>query len=377
MLVAAIGVYYFYFLREDPQAPTAGQVAKESAGSTAPDADRPPGPPPANVTTALAQEMILTPQTELPGSVISIADSQIAAQTAGKLQWVAEIGEEIREGDVVARIEPTDARFNVSRQASEVEKLRSQHVYRKSVYDRYVGMGRDTGVSETFIDELRTNMQIASADLQKARALLTEARENLARTEIKAPFAGRVVQQLMQVGEYAQPGRGVVRLVDTYNLEITAQIPAAMLFPIKPGTPIQVKGPTGETQALLRTLVPVGDKISRTMELRASLKDTDWLVGTPVKVTVQSALQNQVIAVPRDALVLRINDIYVMAVKDGVAKRISVKVGESEGEMIALIEGDVKPGDEVIIRGAERLRDGQKVKVQPPPGASGAARAAK
>ena len=178
---------------------------------------------------------------------------------------------------------------------------------------------------------------------------------------LKAPFAGSVVSQAIQTGEYAQTGTAIVRLVDTINLEVSAQVPASLVQPIKKGTLIEVSGMGRSVMAPVRALVPVGDSINRTMELRISLKDTGFLVGTPVRVTLATAQPKEVVAVPRDALILRSNSQYIFVVdEDNVAHKQDVLLGYAEGEMIEVI-GDVRSDATVIIRGGERLRDGQSV----------------
>ena len=75
-------------------------------------------------------------------------------------------------------------------------------------------------VSANLLDESRANRDQALSQLADARAQLERARGNLARTEVRAPFAGHVVRRLASVGEYISVGDDVVRLVDTYRKEI-------------------------------------------------------------------------------------------------------------------------------------------------------------
>jgi len=95
--------------------------------------------------------------------------------------------------------------------------------------------------------------------------------------------------------------------------------------------------------------------------VRVALKGGQVLVGDAAKVMVPSAAPRDVLAVPRDALVLREENTYLFKV-DGknVATRVAVETGTSEGAMVE-VHGPVKPGDRVIVRGAERLEAGQKV----------------
>jgi multidrug efflux pump subunit AcrA (membrane-fusion protein) len=90
----------------------------------------------------------------------------------------------------------------------------------------------------------------------------------------------------------------------------------------------------------------------------------DWRIGDAVQVGIPSSEQRQAVVVPRDALVLRKNEIFVFRIKDGTtAERVTVTTGAAFGDLIE-IEGGIEVGDSLVIRGAERLSDGQTVEVR-------------
>jgi len=219
------------------------------------------------------------------------------------------------------------------------------------------------GIPEVGIAQLKSNVETARADVARANSALASANTDLQRTSISAPFAGRVVSQSIQPGEFAQIGSPIARLVDTENLEISARVPAALLQPIEPGTLLSISGMGKSLQAPMRALVPVGDSVSRTMELRITLENSGLMVGSPVRVSLPSAKPKEVVAVPRDAIILRADSQYVFVVKDGQAERQEVELGYAEGDMIEIM-GNVTADAEVIIRGGERLRDGQSISYQ-------------
>ncbi len=344
LLAAGTASYHFGFSVSDP--------AVESRHS---------GPPPANVVVAQATKVTMAPHTILPGTVLSVSDAVIASETTGKVLSVALVGDIVKSGDTLAQIDPENAKQLVAQREAAVARLSSLYQYHKDYFARVNLEESKLGIPEIGIAELRSNMETAKADMQSAQAALKSAQLNLSRTYIRAPFSGRVVSQSIQPGEYAQIGSPVVRLVDTENLEISARVPAALVQPVAPGSLLEVSGTGKEIRAPLRALVPVGDAISRTMELRVQLVDSGLLVGSAVRVKLPSAQAKEVVAIPRDAVILRTNAQYIFVVdKNGVASRRDVELGFAEGSMIEAI-GDVSAGDTVIVRGGERLRDGQTV----------------
>ncbi len=344
----------------------AGSTAYFYADATGVDADagateQQSGPPPAVVAVAKAEERELAPHAETPGSVVSTRDSLVAAATSGKIEWVAEIGAEVDEGDVIARIEKSDAELAYSDSGAEVARLKSRAEYLARLYDRFKGLGVEAGESESAMDQMRADRDEARQALRQAEVAHERTAINLQRTEVLAPFAGRVVSQEAQVGEYATPGIGLVRLVDIHRLEVTARAPASLARNISAGDTIRVANGAETKEAIVRAIVPVGDSLSRMLELRLELADADWYIGSAVRVALPAETARRVVAAPRDALVLRADRISVFVVgKDRTARQVDVDLGAAEGEYIEVI-GDIKPGDKVVIRGGERLRDGQSV----------------
>jgi multidrug efflux pump subunit AcrA (membrane-fusion protein) len=85
-------------------------------------------------------------------------------------------------------------------------------------------------------------------------------------------------------------------------------------------------------------------------------------MGSAISITVPTGVERQVLTAPRDALVLRDSGIFVYVVnpKNKTARRVDVQVGEPDGERVA-ISGKIAAGDLIVVRGGERLRDGQPV----------------
>lgn len=322
------------------------------------------GPPPAAVAIARAQEMTMAPHTTLPGSVVSVRDAVIATEASGKVLSVANIGDIVETGDSIAEIDPQNAEQLVAQRKAELERLQSLYKYHKDYFARVNIEEEKLGIPEIGIAELRSNMETAKADVARAETALTSAETDLKRTSITAPFPGRIVSQSIQPGEYAQVGSSIARLVDTRNLEVSARVPAALVQPIAAGTKLNISGMGKTVNAPLRALVPVGDAVSRTMELRVTLADTTFMVGSPVTVSLPSAQARKVVAIPRDAVILRTDAKYVFVIDEkNVAHQRNVQLGYAEGDMIEVI-GDVPSDATVIVRGGERLRDGQQVSWQ-------------
>lgn len=322
------------------------------------------GPPPANVRVAEAAFAELAPHSEAPGSVVSVSDSLIAAATPGKILWVADVGQEVAAGDVIARIDPADALLQRDESRSDIKRLASRADYLTRLVERHEGLGEDGGESEASVDQMRADRDEAQQNLARARIALRRAETALERTEVKAPFAGRIAAREIEVGEFVNPGAAVARLVNIEELEVTARAPDSLLAAVHPGDDISVTNGAQTAKAKVRAVVPVGDTVSRTLELRLVLPKTDWHIGSAVQVSLPRSAPRRVVAVDRDALILRADRVSVFVVgADNLSKQVDVELGAAEGDLIEVV-GDIKAGDKVVIRGGERLRDGQPVAIQ-------------
>ena len=332
--------------------------------------DEMPAFPPARVQVATAELRDMAPVVEVSGTVVSLNDSRIAAEVSGVLAWLADVGDAVEAGAVIARIDPRLMQVARKRAQANVARLEADLRYRERQLERAEELAASNNASANLLDESLANRDQALQLLNDARAQLERAEGDLARTKIRAAFAGHVTQRLTSVGEYVDVGEDVLRLVDTRRMEIALPAPIALTAFLRPGLKVAVRNGGVERLHAVRAVVPVGDAVSRMVEVRLEVGEDDWLVGTPVQVSLPSDTPVRAVAVPRDALVERGGYAYVYKVSaEGTAEQVVADVQSLVGLWAGIANG-IEPGDQVIVRGAERLMPGQPVEV----GAAGGAR---
>lgn len=319
--------------------------------------------PPALVEVATAELREMAPSVDVSGAVVSLNDSQIASEIEGVLTWLADVGDAVATGDVIARIDTRLIRIEVTRAEANVARLQSEFAYRQRQLERTEELATKNSASKTLLDEALAQRDQAQHLLTDAGAALDRARGDLERTAIRAAFAGHVSARLASVGEFVNVGEDVIRLVDTHRIEISLPVSIALSRFIQPGMHVLVTSGDVQREHAVRTVVPVGDAVSRMVEVRLSAGDSEWLVGTPVQVSVPSDTAVSTVAVPRDALVERSGRSYVYKVnEDNTAEQVAVQINAVVGLWIGVADG-VAAGDKVIVRGAERLSPGQAVEI--------------
>lgn len=334
------------------------------------------GPPPAPVEVTEAKMTVLSPTLELPGTVISRNDARLAAEVRGQSEWIAEVGTRVKAGEVVAKIDDTYLGLQKAEYEGVIARDRSTRGFLEREVRRLRTLADSNIAAKNQLDQTESELAAASSEIVIGEARLKQIEVQLAKTSIAAPFPGVVTERLLSPGEYTAPGDPVIRLVQPDALEVVARAPLASLNYVSEGTELQVRGDRRQGMGSVRTIVPFGDGRSHLFEIRVAVPPTPWRVGESVRLSVPSAEPIEVIAVPRDAMVLRREGTSVFRVKeDGTAERVTITTGLGAGGMIQVTSG-LDDGDVVVIRGAERLRSGQKVSVVGGPGSGTGGRAA-
>lgn len=321
------------------------------------------GTPPALVRVAEAGLRTLAPVTQVSGTVVSRDDARLAAEVDGRLVSVAEVGSTVAAGDPVARIEDTRLALRRDELEAEIERARARVDFLDREERRFARLAESNLAAATQLEQTRSDRDVARSELRVAESRLAQNRDELERTVIRAPFPGVVVERLMMPGEHAGDGDGVVRLVNQQNLEVIARAPLAYYRFVEPGQRLLLSAQGMEAAGTVRTVVAVGDENTHQFELRLDLEPGVFPVGQTLRVGVPMDVVREVLAVPRDALVLRPEGISLFKVDaDNVARQVSVTTGIGAGDLIEVL-GPVSPGDTVVVRGNERLQPGQPVTI--------------
>lgn len=300
---------------------------------------------------------------KLPGTVLSKQDAQISAEVDGRLTWVAEVGDHIDSGAPLAIIDDHLLQLKLRNDWAEIERLKANIEYNQRQIGRLEKLAAKNNTSKSGLDEVQSRLQMLLQEQRIAEVERDRTVYDLGRSRVQAPFSGVVVSREADVGEYTEPGDPLLRLVDTQSLEISVNAPLRAARYNPPGSRVQVQGDGQQLTAGIRALVPVGDSLSRMMEFRLSLAPGHWYIGEAVTVELADSLPAKTLSVPRDALVLRDKEVFVYTLSaDNTAVKVPVTTSPGRGANIG-IEGELQPGALVVVRGAERLRDGQAVKV--------------
>ncbi len=323
--------------------------------------------PAPSVVVAEATITRLAPAVDVPGTIVSRNDARLATEVSARLTWVADIGARVAAGEPVARLEDVTFRLNEAEAASRVTREEARVVFLASEVERLERLAERNNTARSQLDQTVSDLAVAESDVAIARAQHGLARVALAMTELRAPFDGIVTERLRNVGERLNVAEEVVRLVNPRSIEVVARAPLNTVNFIGAGDELDLYNDYRDGAGRVRTIVPVGNPQSHMFEVRLDVDPDRWIVGESVRLSMPTAVARDVLAVPRDALVLRREGTSVFRINaDGQAEQVSVVTGLGAGELIEVV-GDLAAGDRIVVRGAERLAPGMSVSISGSP----------
>lgn len=319
--------------------------------------------PAAPVIVESAQRDTFSATLWVSGTVISQNDARIAAETDGRITWIADVGTRIKKGEAIARIDAQDLQLDLTDSEAQLESLKAQLKYRDSSLQRFQKLTASNNAAAMDLDEAQSQLDITRQEIKRAEVAIAQIKRRISQTEVLAPFPGVVAERLIQTGEFVDRGAQVARLVDTEHREIRAQAPLSVAGWIREGMQISIEHNQRESLSPVNYVIPVGDERSRMFEIRIAAHDPAWIIGSPVRIALPNSEPRELVAIPRDGLVLRGSNIFVMRVNDdSTVEKVSVETGIGLGGLVEVI-GEVNQGDLIITRGGERLQPGQAVTI--------------
>ncbi len=206
---------------------------------------------------------------------------------------------------------------------------------------------------------LRSSVETGPQRLAARQAAMDLAQRNLDRTRLQAPFAGRVNQVLVEVGDYAGRNQQAVELIGE-RLDFYAQVrgPVAGALTLGQKVPVQV-GDHSYT-ATVASLQPDPDPATFTHAVRLRMPESESRPGAAAVAQLPLQPLLNALVVPATAVLLDEGQAFVFRVENGRLRRVAVRLGERVGQQQVIISG-IDAGETVVVRDVAALADDQAV----------------
>jgi RND family efflux transporter MFP subunit len=324
------------------------------------------GSPPVPVRVAPVVEKMVSDQISLIGTTEAIAESTVAAEVPGVVAYFpVTAGDFVKKGSLLLRLRSTELELRHKSAVAASEKIKANLQNAEKELNRLRVLKETNSIAETQYDNAYFSHQALQQEFQAKQAEIEQIEYELKQKTVITPFSGFITKEHTQVGEWVPTGGPVVTMLNLEQIKISVDVPERYSVLLSPASPVSVMIKSlsdNHTAGNIYAVLAQGDPESRTFPVIINMDNPDLKIksGMEAMVTFNLATQKKALLVPKDAVVTAGDNRLVFVVNDSKAKSVPVKImGYYNGD--AAVEANLKPGDQVVIRGNERLRPGQPV----------------
>lgn len=323
--------------------------AVEAAASTA--------PPP--VVVAVARRRPLVDDLEALGTVRANESVALRPHRADRVEAIHfSDGMDVDAGQVLVEL-------HVTEEQAELDEALALRDERQAAFDR---------AQELFEQEVESEGRAtaARAQLDAAQARVARLRSAIDDHTVVAPFAGTLGLRQVSVGAYVEPSTVITTLDDLSVVKVDFTVPETWLEHVATGMAVRARSAAWEGiefDGEIKAIDTRVDETARAARVRALLTNGERRLkpGMLLSLTLEQS-GAEVLQVPEEAIKSERARHYVRRVQDGVAHKVEVVLGRRTEGFVEVVEG-LADGDEVVVQGLERVRDGHPVRAVADPDA--------
>ena len=316
------------------------------------------------------------------GYVVAQRSSAIASKATGRVVYLAVgEGDEVKEGQLIARIESDDVRANLQMSQANLKYAVADSIDAASQYNRNLKLREAGTITEEVMETYETMLLKAIATVEARRASLRTAQIDVDNTNITAPFDGTVITKIAEIGDIVAPfassassAGAVVVLADMSSLEVEADVSESNIQKVKIDQPCEIvldAYPDVRYTGKVQNIIPTANRASATIMTRIAFDKLDSLLIPEMSARVYfmdpenreiTVDEPSYTGVSQNAVVKQDDNSYVFLVNGEYVEKRKIETGKTVGNTIEILSG-LEAGDEVVLTPPSTLKDGDKIKV--------------
>jgi RND family efflux transporter MFP subunit len=316
------------------------------------------------------------------GYVVAQRKAAIASKGTGRLVRLTVVeGDRVKKNMIIGQLEDSDVRAALAQARASLAINRADLTDAKQTLERTQKLFTSSLSSQAELDAAQARYDRVIASIEYAKAAIVAAEVSIENTLIRAPFDGTVLTKNADVGEVIAPfstsasSRGaVVTIADMSSLEVEADVSESNIERLQPGQPCEITldaFPGKRYRGTVSKIVPTVDRAKATVKTKVKFVDRDESVLPEMSAKVaflSEALSDSAVAqkpkltVAPSAIISRDGKKFVFTIKENIVTETPITTGGAVGTLIEVLDG-IRPGDRVVLRPAESLRSGTRVKI--------------
>jgi RND family efflux transporter MFP subunit len=310
----------------------------------------------ASVDVAAVEPRVLSRALPLSGSVAPFVQATLKSKVGGEVeQFKLREGQDVREGDVIARVDTRNLQAQYDREAAAVDKARADLDLARLNRDKNRTLLEQRYISQNTYEQTESAYAGSVASFKLAEAQARVAKINLDDAVIRAPFSGTIAKRLVQPGEKVSPDSAIVALVDLKQMVLEAAVPAAEIPSVRVGQKVRFRvSGFGERQfeGEVQRINPLTSDGSRAITIYIAVPNADSALKGGMFAQGELMLNSTepVLSVARRAVRDEAGASYVYTLRDDKIVRTPVTLGSrTSGEDFVEVRSGLQAGDQVIV----------------------------
>ena len=296
--------------------------------------------------------------------VISFKErSNIASQSSGVVEKVLfTLGERIKKSDDLVVLNSDLLQKEIQSKNAKLEQAKLLKEFQEKELKRYKNLLETDSIALQQYEKLNYELKVQELVISSLQAEVEQAKVEISKKTIKAPFDGVIVGKNVNIGEWIKVGDSVCEILNHSEPQAIVEVPSPILNYIKVGEMANVSINSKSYTGKITAIIPKADSRSRTFPVIIDLpSEGNFVEGMAVNAMLKSGGKSEGFLVPRDSIVDYRNRPSVFVVKNAKAYAVGVDVLAIQGD-IAVVRGNLEVKDKVIYRGQYRLHSGAEVK---------------
>jgi len=324
-----------------------------------------PQGPPATVVLAPVEAGSLQPEAPWVGTVRFAHVADVATEVDGLVQLVNfDEGREVKKGEALAELDTALRQQSLAALLAQQAQVEVELELARIDFNRIAELNEKNSVARQTYDEYRYKVLGLEKRLTASKAEAERLTIEISKATVAAPFDAVVLQRQVEPGEWLERGGVVGVLADSAQVEAIINVPAGVIGHLQPDQEVRAEIAGQPFAGRIEAIIPRGDSATRTFPVKVRLPASSLLMqGMEARVWLPAAERRQGLLVPRDAVVPVLGRDSVYTVADGAAHLLPVKVLGYEGERAGVEANGLQAGMQIVVKGHERLREGQAVQV--------------
>ncbi len=308
------------------------------------------------VKTVELAELAIYPERSAPATVVSLNESMISSRIQAQVTEIpVRVGDIVEQDSVLAKLDCADYRLASKEISASLESLKSQIELANRRLERTRKLTLKQSAAEELLDEREADLSVLQANLRGTTTKLDMAKINESRCVVTSPFRALVVERSSAVGQYANIGTALVKIIDIEQLEISAQIFTDDSEQIARADALYFEHNDQLYPVSLRTISPAINTATRNREARLQFINGPALPGAAGKLVWKDLRAH----IPGEYLVRRDKDLGVFSVNDGKAEFINIPTAQAGRASPTELSVDTP----IVIEGHYSLKNNDSVQV--------------